>query len=239
MINEIKNDQPSQATDIAFLKQQIARLTGLLQDKDKKIAALTSRISEESSPDLSTSLSKGKLQMDEYSPNDTNKEIVKLYAYGNSPAYIYRLLNEQLGKSVSLDIIEKLAYNLTHDPFSVDIDLIDYFNKCKKVFEEQKITKGLFANSILGQLQMIEESYNRLALLARENGDIKEERLVNEDLVKLMAQKSQIFSKNVLGVFETGTISSDGYDEEYKKLKAQYESDDDSQNKKILKIKRG
>lgn len=227
------NSEVTTNDDIDFLKKQVSRLTSLLKDKDDKIKILTSQVMEASND---SKVSMKKISIDSFKPTDSNKEIVKLYAYGYSPSLIYTTLNEKLGKDVQLVDIEQLIYDIQHNPLTVELSLMDYYNECQEVFEKNKITKSLFANTILAQINELDASLGRIALVAREANDYREERQILQAQMALQKEKASIFSKNVLNIFETKKGSKSSYDEEYKALKDQY--DDTNSSKKIIKIKK-
>lgn len=231
MITENDN---SQSDDMELMKKQIARLTTLIKQKDDKIKTLSAEINSIKSDELGNAL--GKKDFDAYDTSDVNKEVVKLYANGFGSGFIYTTLNEKKGRNISMQEIEEIVYGLNFDPYSISIDLVKYYNECKAVFEEQKISKGIFANSILQKIDLIEEAYSRIQIRASEAGDYKEERMILDSLKALQMDRAKTFSKNVLGIFESGMAKGDDYGDDYKKLKEQYEDGGTSDNKKILKI---
>jgi hypothetical protein len=220
-------------TDIEFLKSAVSKLNSVVKSRDEKIKILESQISSMQTGDISDPKI---IQFDKYKASSDNKEVVKLYANGYSSGFIYKTLNEKMNISISLIDIEKIILSLEGDKIEVDIALIDYYNQCKKTFEENnKLSKTFFSQMIFKKIKLLEEEYSYLLIKAKENNDYKEERMVLDSLLKVEEKLASIFSKNVLAIFENGKQIESGYDEEYKKLQEQYFNDD---TKKVIKIKK-
>jgi len=226
--------------EMEFLKNTVAKLTKKLQEKDEKINQLLTKINSEN--EITDLVPKKQKVFDTYKENETEKQIVKLYAQGySSGGFIFNILNKDYNISISLDTITNLLESLNGDNLMVDPMLEKYFIECKKNFEDKNsLSKGLFANMIYKKFKILEEEYSQCLIAATEMEDHRERRMILDSLLKLTEKTASVFSKNILDMFNNGNNTSSVYDDKYKKLKEKYLSDnkEEEAKKKTLKIKK-
>lgn len=216
--------------NIEALKTTIEKLTRALMEKDSKISQLQREGNMATISNTGSRIQK----FEEFSGNDKEKQVVKLYAQGFSGGFIFDIMNKEIGVSVSMDMINSIVRSINGDKMAVSNDLLAYYVECKKVFEDQStLSKGMFAQSVYKKMKILEENYSCCLVRAQEEDDAKEQRLILDSLLKLNEKTASIFSKQVLDIFNQDKGNGKSYSEEYKALKEKYTSNLDVNRKTI------